>query len=208
MAGGRGGDVVVPEPLRIEQSWCETCKEWSVIDAGRPCAFCDTILVKRRGGWKKKPRYRINEKMARALHAKYVQGFSARRLGIELHGVLGYKSHHSADVAIGRAFRRFGLPVRERIEATVLASTSSGLSPQDRAERTRKRRAAGLVASGRRAMQPRQPLCAGTRAYYPRKGERCSRWARIGSEFCTAHDPALKAERDRHMAEMRARLAA
>lgn len=181
-------------PVKIDQSWCSACREWTVIDAGRPCAWCGETLVRRRGGWKVKVAHRINERMARALHAKYEQGISARRLAIELHAVLGYKSHHSAEAAIGQAFRRYGLPVRDRIEATVLASTSSGLSPRDARERRRRRREAGLVGSGRRAMQPRQPRCKGVRSQYPRKGERCTKPASIGSEFCWVHDPARRAE--------------
>lgn len=192
---------------RVQQAWCPNCREWTVLDAGRPCAWCGETLVRKRGGWKNKPRYRINERMARAMHAKYEQGFSARRLARELHAVLGYKSYHSAEVAIGQAFRRFGLPVRERIEATVLASTSSGLSPRDRRERTRRRQKAGLVASGLRAMQPRQPRCAAVRANHPRKGERCRNPAIIGSEFCQAHDPGREAARLEHLAAMRAKAA-
>ncbi len=193
---------------RISQAWCPTCREWTVLEVGWPCAWCETILVHKRGGWKNAPRLRISERMARAIYAKYEQGLSARKLSRELHQVLGYKSYHSCEVAIGQAFRRYGLPVRERIEATVLASTSSGLSPRDHHERTRKRREAGLVASGLRAMQPRRPVCHGIRTQYPRKGQPCTRPAQIGSDYCTSHDPELKAERDARMDRMRQRLAA
>src|SRR3972149_7053031 len=92
---------------RIDQSWCPSCKEWTVLDAGYPCAWCDTILVKRKGGWKRPDIHgRISESAARAIHAKYETGTSARTLGRELYRVLGYKSAHGCETAIspqGRA---------------------------------------------------------------------------------------------------------
>lgn len=190
---------------RIEQSWCPSCREWSVIDAGRPCAFCDTILVKRKGGWKRPDKTgRITERMARAIHARYEKGVSARQLGVELHQVLGYATHHSAEMAIGAAFKRYGLSRRGRVEAVLLASSTHGLSPRDWQERYRRRRAAGLTKDGRKP----QPLCAAVRKTYPRKGEPCSRPALFGSEFCFSHDPERRAERDEQLARMRDRLAA
>lgn len=194
--------------LRIEQAWCPSCQEWTVLDAGRPCAFCETILVRKRGGWKRKVEHRITERMARAIHAKYEQGWSARKLSVELHQVLGYASYHSCEVALGDAFRRYGLPVRDRIEATIIASTSSGLSPRDHRERRRRRIEAGLVGSGTRAMQPRQPTCKAVKKNPPGKGRPCTLPAIIGSEFCQAHDPARDAGRVEHLARMRERVAA
>src|SRR3990172_6921294 len=156
---------------RIDQSWCPSCKEWTVLDAGWHCAWCDTILVKRKGGWKRPDLHgRISESAARALHAKYETGISARTLGRELYRVLGYKTTNPCEAAIGAAFHRYGLPVRDRIAATILASTTSGLSPRDHRERYRRRREAGLTSKG----HERQPLCEGVRLRYPRKGERCS----------------------------------
>jgi hypothetical protein len=93
---------------------------------------------------------------------------------------------------IGSAFKRYGLPVRGRIEATILASTTNGLSPRDRRERYRRRRDASLRVSGE--IRPLQPLCKGHRIQYPRKGEPCSRPALYGSEYCKAHDPQHRAE--------------
>lgn len=193
---------------RLDQAWCPTCREWTVLDVGKPCAFCETILVRKRGGWKTKSRGRINERMARAIHAKYEAGWSARKLGQELWQVLGYASAHSCEFAIGNAFRRYGLPVRERIEATILASTSSGLSPRDDRERRRRRREAGLVVSGLRAMRPRQPRCAGVKLQAPGKGKPCSKPSLVGSDFCLAHDPSRRAEVVEIVARARERIAA
>src|SRR3990172_2861892 len=176
---------------RIDQSWCPSCKEWTVLDAGWPCAWCDTILVKRKGGWKRPDLHgRISESAARAMHAKYETGISARTLGRELYRVLGYKTANTCEAAIGAAFHRFGLPVRDRIAPTVLASTTRGLSPRDDRERRRRRREAGLTAK----MRQRQPVCEGIRLQYPDKGKRCSRPACYGSRFCYVHDPERRAE--------------
>ena len=110
----------------LDQAWCPTCKEWTVLEVGWPCAWCETILVKRKGGWKRPDlRSRISEPAARAIHAKYETGVSARTLGRELYQVLGYRTPQTCEAAIGKAFRRYGLHIRGRIEATVLASTST-----------------------------------------------------------------------------------
>lgn len=189
---------------RLLQAWCPSCREWTVLDPGQTCAWCSTRLVRRRGGWKRPDLTgRISEPAARAIHLKYQQGISARTLGRELYRVLAYKNARTCEVAIGTAFRRYGLPVRDRIAATVLASTTSGLSPRDHRERRRRRKAAGLVGSGTRAMQSRQPLCAGVRQQHPRKGQPCARPAMFGSRFCQAHDPARRHEIEEHLRRVR-----
>ena len=170
----------------IAQAWCSTCREFTVIDAGRPCVWCGTILVEKRGGWKRPDLVgRINEQAARAIHAKYITGVPARVLGRELYQVLGYKTPATCENAIGVAFRRYGLPVRDRIEATRLASTKHGLSPRDWRERYRRRREAGLGIH----MEPLQPPCKAIRSSYPRKGEPCRKPAVKGSDYCVSHDP-------------------
>jgi hypothetical protein len=185
----------------IEQAWCPTCKEWTVLEVGWPCAFCETVIVKRKGGWKRPDlQGRISEPAARAIHAKYETGVSARTLGRELYRVLGYKRAETCEAAIGAAFKRYGLPRRGRIEATVLASTSSGLSPRDWRERYRRRKAAGLTIH----MQPLQALCVAVRRQYPRKGAPCKRPAMFGSDYCASHNPDREQQRQEHLATMRA----
>jgi len=189
--------------LKVEQSWCPTCREWTVLDAGRPCAWCDTTLVRKRGGFKRPDIVgRIDQRKARAIHAKYRTGVSARTLGRELHETLGYPNAKAAEVAIGSAFRRYGLPVRDRIEATRLASTTNGLSPRDWRERYRRRKTAGYTIH----LEPLQPRCAGVRSQYPRKGQPCQRPAARGSDFCFSHDPARRAEALAIVERARARL--
>jgi len=197
------GHRTTPSSLRIEQSWCPTCKEWTVIDAGRPCAWCDTPTIRKRGGWKHPSnRSRISRDKALAIHKKYQTGVSARTLGRELHTVLGYKSAQSCEAAIGAAFKKHGLPTRDRIAATILAATKDGLSPRDHKERSRVRREAGLTYQG---MRSRRPRCAGVRTQHPRAGGQCENVSMVGSDYCFNHDPARKEQRDRIAADMRAR---
>lgn len=188
-------------------AWCPTCRDWSVGDVGERCGWCDTTIVRRRGGWKRPDMTgRIGEAAARAIHAKYQTGVSANQLGKQLFAVLGYKTPNSCAIAIGDAFRRHRLPIRGHAEATRLASTRNGLSPRDDAERRRRRIAAGLVGSGERAMQPRQPRCAGVKQQYPRKGERCANPAAVGSDYCPNHDPRHRARTLHIIERARARL--
>jgi len=92
------------------------------------------------------------------------------------------------------------IPEGTDVAATVLASTTKGLSPRDWHERRRRRLEAGLTAKGHK----RQPLCEGVRLRYPRKGERCSLPAGYGSRFCYVHDPERRAEVIAITARMRA----
>lgn len=157
-----------------------------MIDAGRPCAWCGTTLVNRKGGWKRPDLTgRISREAAHAIHRKYQTGVSARTLGRELHQVLGYKTPQSCADSICRAFHRHGLPTRDRIEATVLASTKNGLSPRDETTRASRRKAAGLT---RRGKHPR-PRCEATKTQAPGRGDRCTRPSLPGSRFCQSHDP-------------------
>lgn len=175
-----------------------------MIDVGRPCAWCDTTLVRRRGGWKQPGLHgRISETQARAIHLVYMRGVSAHKLGQRLYEQLGYASPGTCEMAIGVAFRRLGLHVRERIEATVLASTRNGLSPRNDRERRARRTAAGLNTQ---TAQPLRPRCAAVRVQYPRKGQPCRRPATGGSDYCTSHDPARQDERAAHLAAARDRL--
>lgn len=184
-------------------AWCPTCREWTVLSVGKPCAWCDTILIRKRGGWKRPDlAARISPAAAQAIHHKYMAGVSARALGRQLYQVLGYKNARSCEIAIGDAFRRHHLPIRERTQATRLAVTTHGLSPRDHRERARRRRQAGLTIT----LEPPQPRCKGVRSQYPRKGEPCQRPAAKGSDYCVSHDPQRRAEVNAHLARLRQRL--
>lgn len=73
-----------------------------------------------RGGWTR-PDLRAKAKLTdlhlRALHRAYMeQGVSINTLAKQVYERVGYKSHHSAAVAMSRGWTRLGLPRRDRIE--------------------------------------------------------------------------------------------
>lgn len=82
---------------------------------------------KRSGLWTKPhPLRRLTEAQVKAAHRLHVGGLSQRELGRLLFDRYGYSTPHACANALSRAFKRGGLPRRNRIEATVLASTTHG----------------------------------------------------------------------------------
>lgn len=126
-------------------AWCPTCQERTVVDVGRPCAWCDTIVIRKRGGWKRPDmarRSRINRSQALALHAAHCHGLSLRRLATVTWTKLGYASEQSCLEGIRYAFKREGLRVRAQSEATAKANVerSTRLPGESKNEFKRRRR--------------------------------------------------------------------
>lgn len=193
------------------EAWCPTCDEWtSPVDSGR-CLWCDGELDtsrRRRSGRKpgRKPGSgRLTDQQLRVLHLAHVrQQASINQLAKQIHERIGYRSHHSAAVAISAGWKRLGLPARDRIEATRLASTTHGHGARDRDEQAYRRFLA--AQRGWRALQgPGQPQCKAVKTQPPGVGQRCQRPAVTGSEFCQSHDPTRAAKREATLARMRAR---
>lgn len=113
---------------------------------------------------------------------------------------LGFASVDTCESHLFGAFRREGYELRDRIEATRMASRRHGLAPKHGPR-------PGYGTYKRRVLraQADRPQCAGVRKQPPRKGERCRRRAMAGSEHCFSHDPTRAAERERVLAEMQAR---
>jgi hypothetical protein len=83
--------------------------------------------TKRSGVWAKPhPLRRLTPEQVTAAHTLHVGGMSLRELGRQLYERLGYASAKSCTMALSQAFRRAGLTRRDRIEATVAASTVHG----------------------------------------------------------------------------------
>ena len=144
----------------------------------------------------------ITDLQLRALYQLYEQGWSLNQIAGQVHARLGYKTANSCAVMLSEHFRAAGYELRDRIAATVLASTKNGLSPRDWKERRARRLAAGLTLKGKE----RRPRCAAqTTGTSHRRRRRCSRPALLGSEFCWSHDPDRAAEREAQVAAMRAR---
>jgi hypothetical protein len=108
--------------LCIEQAWCPSCLEWTVIDVGRPCAFCDTILVRKRGGWKRPDRYRFTRRELETIAALHARGASLRAIARGLWQRMGYSTEHSCLGSMLDALHREGLRVRTHSQATAMAN--------------------------------------------------------------------------------------
>jgi hypothetical protein len=116
--------------MRLEQSWCPNCLEWTSTDAGRPCVWCDTRTIAKRGGWKRpdlQRRSRVSPSQARAIHAAHQAGRSLRDLSDAVWEALGYASAKSCLEGIRSAFAREGLTARSRADGTRLSNTQRSM---------------------------------------------------------------------------------
>ncbi len=149
-------------------------------------------------------KYRLlSDDQVRAAHKLYVdRQLSLRALGALLYERFGYASAKSCSMGLHTAFIGLGLPRRDRIEATVLASLKHGKSR--RAERSTPE----SLAHRRALRKDRQPQCAGVKASYPDKGRPCQRPALAGSKFCIGHDPERAEQREAILRDARARAGA
>ncbi len=165
------------------------------------CVWCDTPTAPRAPRRRGKPTgvygY-LTDTQVRAVHRLYADGMSLRACAARIFPRTRYASERSCANALHDHFVRLGLPRRDRIEATVAASTRHGLArnPQHRREL---RRASGEIA-GR--------TCDGRKMTYPGKGRPCRRPALAGSDYCIGHDPERRAEVVATLADARARRAA
>lgn len=177
--------------------YCPQCREATSLHDKGACPWCDTQLTRR--PWKRGVPSRVTDDQLRALHVAYERGLSLRQLGERVYERLGYSSSKSAAMAIHSGFKRLHLPTRDRIEATVAASTTHGKGSRvNKAEYRRwHRRQTGEVRGVR---------CEAVRQQYPRKGAPCRNMALAGGRFCYAHDPSRAIERDAILKEARARL--
>jgi hypothetical protein len=93
-----------------------------VLDAGRPCAFCDSTLVKKRGGWKRPDRHRFTRQQLEKVAALHAEGASLRAIARGLYARLGYSSEGSCLETLRISLSREGFTVRQRSSATALAN--------------------------------------------------------------------------------------
>lgn len=132
-----------------------------------------------------------------AVHKLHTDGrLSMREIARRGYRQWGYKSEKSCLNSLCDLLDGYGLERRDRIQATILASTTHGrASRADKAAYKRwHRRAYGFWPSDKRPREAPQPLCGGVRLQYPRKGSPCRRPAMLGSTFCLAHDPSRREE--------------
>lgn len=192
--------------------WCPQCEQDSLpMNDGR-CAWCDTPTqdARRRRGKPVGKWGLMTDDHLRHAHSLYVRhGLSMRKLGALLYERFGFASAKSCSMALCNGWQRLALPARDRIEATVRASTTHGrlprvakspdATPEQRAARGLQRQITGEVRAVR---------CAARRTQYPNKGAQCKNAALAGGDYCWAHDPDRARERARQLAAMRSRIAA
>lgn len=192
--------------------WCPVCEERTALTDAGICPFCDAPLVvkAKRGGWARPDLRggRYTEAQLRVMYRAHIeQGLSINQLAKRTYKKVGYGSHHSAATRVSEEWRRLGLPARERIEATRLASTTHGHGARDRDEQEYRRFLRDQ--RGWNSLQgPGRPNCKGVKRQPPGQGKPCTRHAQEGSEYCYSHDPARELERQATLARMRRRLPA
>jgi len=110
--------------------WCPTCEQDSLPMRNGTCGFCDTPLVRRRGGWKRPDavaRSRISRNQARAIHSAHIQGRSLRDIARSTWQTLGYSSDKSCLEGIRTALQRERLAIRPQGEATSRANSERSM---------------------------------------------------------------------------------
>ena len=160
------------------------------------CVWCDTPTRHKRGGGKPVGVYGyLTDDQVRALHRVYLGGLSLRQVAARILPRTRYSSVHSCANSLFDHFVRLDLQRRDRISATVAASTVHGLARRgkvDPAHRRRLKIARGEVIG---------VMCTATVA---RTGTPCQRAALAGGRFCVGHEPARAGERALILAAARA----
>jgi hypothetical protein len=155
-------------------------------------------LRRLRTGPQLSPRRKLHPGAARALHRLHWNGYvSINQLARTFGPRLGL-TQSACCSQLSYTWKLLGLPVHDRIEMTVRASTRNGLSPRDWKERRRLRLEAGLTVKG----HERQPRCQATSR---RTRKRCTRPSLEGRDVCASHAPEKQAATAARLAEMRAR---
>lgn len=151
---------------------------------------------------------RLTREQVFAVHKLHIDGgLSMREIARRGYEQWGYASEKSCLSSLCDLLASYGLERRDRIEATIAASTTHGHGARNNKAAYKRwhRRAFGFWKSDKRPGEQPRPTCAGIRRNYPRKGERCQRPALLDSVFCVAHDPRREDHRQAQLAAMRER---
>jgi hypothetical protein len=158
-----------------------------------------------RGHFRGVPR-KISDEQLEALYRLYVERkWSVRKIAEQVWEQFGYKSQRACTNALHSAFRQQGYELRDRIEASIIASTKHGLAAKHgpRIGYARYKRERHELYHGKNS-KPYRPTCKGVKTTSPNKGKPCTRPAMAGSDYCWGHDPGREQERVANMAAMRA----
>jgi hypothetical protein len=191
---------------RPTHGWCPACAEDSAIDAEGRCLWCEGATMpekpKKRGGGKPAGKwgYLTDAQLTLLHNLHHDEGLSTRELGQRIWRKAGFASAHSAANSISAGWKRLNLPALSRQEMTARANVA--------------RRADDSPGTGDRKAYKRHlrekgggyRVCAGVKLQAPGKGQPCSRFAMVGSDYCIGHDPERRAEVVTRAAAMRERL--
>lgn len=171
--------------MSVERIYCPTCSEYA-IDTGRSkCAWCGDELkaVTPKRTYKRRTDAKLTERQVRMAYEAYMAGNSLRAIAGRIWEQAGYASLRCCANGLHVAFQRHGYPLRDRLAATVKASTTHGMASRGNkaAYKRWRRRQRGL-----------RPKCKGVRLQYPRKGEPCGLQSMVDSDFCRYHDPSRR----------------
>lgn len=178
-------EIAAADDVELEpEAYCAQCRD-DVIPLDGSCPWCDGPVgqrkprsIPRRGQGR-----RLSDAQVRAAHRlHWEEGLSLRELGRRLYRQAGYSSAKSCAGALSNAFAGMALPARDRIDATVVASTSHGLSP--RVPRTLGEREAKLAHRRTLAQAGREPCSAVTGHGFP-----CQNFCPSGMRTCRFHSP-------------------
>lgn len=192
---GLTGETYLFGVLMVERHACGVCSKRVPHD--------HPALAKRRrrGGGRPKGSSRISEAQLRALYALHRdQRVPLNEIARRYWQKLGYPSHRACSASLFSMMKRRGMKLHDRIEMVKVASTRHGLAPKHGPR-------PGYGPYKRKVLGGREdrPQCVATKQQAPGKGRRCNARAQGGSSYCYGHDPARKADRDRHLEAMRAR---
>ncbi len=137
---------------------------------------------------------RISDDQLRLLFRLYEeQGLSAYKVADQVWKQFGYTSAKSCSIALYDGWKALGFEMRDRIEATIIASTIHGKAPRrgGRAGYKRWLREQRGETVGRK--------CEATTS----KGKPCPRDAKNGLPWCASHDPAKREAIVANLARMR-----
>jgi hypothetical protein len=185
---------------------CQTCAADTILREGQDtCSWCGTkplLLDKPR---KEHPRgptpYKIREPDVQEALRLYQSGLSLRQVAKVLWPRTTYKSEKSCAEALFCQFNIRGWELRSQSSVTAARNKANARSGRraDESEPAYRRR----LKLERGAYQP---ACAGIILALGRNhGKPCTQHAMLGSDFCWAHSPESKAEREATCAKMRRR---
>lgn len=156
----------------------------------------------------RQPAAKMTDQQVRDAHTAYMDGKSLRALARDLWETYGYASPGSCVNALSAFFIRDGLPTRDRIEATIAASTVHGLAGRDARARTDLRFRMHRKRLRRERGEARGVRCSATTQHGECLPRPCRAWALAGKTVCWAHDPDRAEQRVAIVANMRAHLQA